>query len=198
MPNITVNDIVSALGAPGNFIATTMSTNFQNILNTMNSNGLDSVNYGTSSFESRHISHEQIISQHFSNNAIVSAKLSDSAIIHPHINFASSDNGVRALQIGQLGDNIRACRFSQTYAFAGAATVSARAEFTNAIDGSPAYTATPVIAGEAQVQHTNTVNQFNEYRLTQLNSGTADFIIANSAGAPAAETVTLHLRAWGI
>jgi hypothetical protein len=131
MPNVTFNAITSADNTADNFIATVISTNFNNIATVVNSGGLDSVNYGLSSaltsntdgdaIMSSNVSHNQIVSQHLSNSLAASQKFGDSAVMSkhfadgavvpaklnsgcvqaPNIDYNSGDNGVRMLQIGE-------------------------------------------------------------------------------------------------
>jgi hypothetical protein len=86
----------------------------------------------------------------------VSAKISDSQIVHAKMNFQSSDSGVRVIQIGDVASNlpsngVMAIRISEALNIA-ANKLTATHYFSDAIDGNPAFTTTPVLCAEPIVQ----------------------------------------------
>ncbi len=167
---------ISAYGAisSGNAVlASVVSDNFTKIAAAVNSNALNSQNYGQSAILSQHISTAAIQSQHISNSAVVSAHIGNNAIQSQHISnsvvqsnhievgairqnhmiYKSSDSGVRIVQIGDVASNMPAggVRFSRiTAAISQSDTVKVPVTYVYsnvAVDGDPGFTADPILAG---------------------------------------------------
>ncbi len=215
MPNITVNNIVSASGGGGNFIASTVSANWSaagGVVAVINSNGLDSVNYGISSdgnaILSSNISANAVLSQHIGLDAVVSDKLSDNAIVHRAMNFNSSDSGVKVVQIGSaianngiaLGRYSFAAVYTVTTAGTPANSASQRIVFSNTdqvLDGNPRFTSPPTPRGEILFSGANAgaLNGPDMAQITALNSVSCDFVFRYFAAGT--HSVTAHCEFWG-
>ncbi len=133
-------------------LASVVSNNFSQVLVAVNSNALNSDNYGQSSILSQHVSTGAILSQHISNSQVNEAKISDSAVVHAKMNFASTDSGVRVVQIGDEASDMPAGgviggRLTQTLVLSTDANYSVTHTFADCADGDPAFTAAPVLCG---------------------------------------------------
>ena len=143
-----ISDIVN-INSGDAVLASVVSGNFSEILVAVNSNALDSDNYGQSSVLSQHISTNAILSQHISNSQIVSGKISDNAVVHDKLNFASASDGVRVLQIGAASSDlpangVAACRLSNTQ------SLDSTSQLTVTLLGVMASTATPPLLRRQQ------------------------------------------------
>ena len=198
MANIASFDAIKSGDA---VLASVVSNNFTKIAAAVNSNALDSNNYGISSILSQHISTGQIVSQHILAGGVGSANLGQKAVVHDKMNFASSDGGVRVLQIGDAASNmpangVIAGRYSQTLAITHTdGTAEQTFAFTNAIDGSPGFTGTPQVGNPAFLVPAATDSAPVAYNLTALNSNSAVFQYVFSATQNI--TVTTNLIAVG-
>lgn len=179
MANVSYNAVVSASGGAGNFDASVMwstnatfTGNFNAVTDQVNGN-LNSINYSVSGFQSSNIAKNAILSQHISNNAVLSAKIGDAAVVNTHMNYLSSDNGARVVQAGKAGLNV--CRVSKTFAIAAADSGSSNITFiwTNAIDGNPGFTATPVPLSVPIAQGPSIGTPYRWWKITSINSVSA-------------------------
>lgn len=196
MANIASFDAINAGDA---VLASVVSNNFAKIAAAVNSNALDSNNYGISSILSQHISTGQIVSQHIFDGAVGSANLEEEAVVHAKVNFASSDGGVRILQIGDAASNmpangVIAGRYSQTLAIAGS-TAAETFVFINALDGDPGFTGPPQVGNPMFIVLSATDSSPVAYNLSAINSLQAEFQYVFSAAQTI--TVTTNLIAVG-
>lgn len=200
MANIANFDGIASGDAP---LASVVSNNFTKIAAAINSNALNSDNYGISSIKSQHISTAQILSQHLANEAVVADNLSAGAVVHAKVNFASSDDGVRALQIGSVSSDmpvhgVIAGRYTQTVAIASTAvTLAQTIAWTDAIDGNPGFTGNPQFGNPMFQVSATDLSAPVAYNVTSLNSVNAIFAYAFSASAGTAHTATVNLVAVG-
>ena len=225
MPNITFNNIASDVSSNANFVAASVSTNFNNVTAAVNNFNLDSVNYGLSTagdaFLSNHFSAKAIVSQHISAGAVVSQKLSNNAVVSRHISANavvseklsnssvvashainySNDSGVRAVQAGPNlpAGGVALARYEQSVGVSLAAdpyTATMAISYSDAVDGDPGFTDTPVFLGEPIVTNINIVNGQKLAFITANNSLSCAIFISYQ---PAIQTVTLtyHIQVIG-
>jgi hypothetical protein len=188
MPNVTFNAITSG----ANFIAASVSVNFTNVSAIINNHGLDSDNYGASAILSQHVGPGAIISAHISNSQVVSQKISSSQLRHQHMNYQSSDGGVRLLRLGALANGQMIARIStaltqlsQTFAVA----------WSDAVDGNPGFTTTPVLLYTPAIQAANSVSFYTATNCYSINSSGATFAVSQTAAGT--QSATVHLLAMG-
>jgi hypothetical protein len=189
----------NAISSGDDVLASVVSDNFDKISAAINSNALDSDNYGLSSILSQHISTGAILSQHFSNSAIVSQKIATSAVVNTHMNYASASGGVRAVQVPSAPPalGVIAARVSQTMTLtASASATTAAIQFSDCPDGSPAFTATPQV-GIPAIIATGSDVQTPHIQLTGLDSDGAQFLFVWSATTNVNLAYTLHVGAMG-
>jgi len=189
MATLTLNNIVSATGSPGNFDAAPFSTNCKNISTVLDSQ-LDSANYSTQGF----------LSQHVQNNAIQSAKISDSQVVvgkigsqqvgegfPPKMEFRTASDGVRAVR---AVNSLIVQRLSWTQAVENAGTsvddrwISTVVVYSdNNPDGHIAYTSAPSIMANP-MQHPDTsvasVNAPYYWIVSDVNNTSCTFRWYNS------------------
>lgn len=200
MPNIVYGNMIVAGDA---VLASVVSDNLTAITAVVNASNLDSVNYGVSSVQSSNITTNAILSQHISNSQVVSAKISNSQIVQAKMNYQSSDAGARVLQIGDVASNLPAnglqmIRMSGTLTMvSNTANVKATHVFTDALDGDPAFTATPVLAGEPVVQGSTDFVGPDGVFVNTLNSLSAIVTYNFSASQGQAETFTYNFAVIG-
>jgi len=185
VPNITVTSIVSAVGAPGNFKASVISNNFTQLVAVLNSRGLDSVNYGVSSFLSQHFGNGVVLSDHLGATVVASPQFAAVAVVEKNINRASSDGGVRVLRAGPRADKLALARLTQVVAInipgGGISSASFRLQFSNAFEGTPGWTVEPTIVavpGFSAVFPVGSV--FEGVCMTAIDSAKADFVVYSS------------------
>ncbi len=198
MANIQNFNVISS---GDSVLATVVSKNFSYIEQVLNSNGLDSDNYGVSTVLSQHVRTNAILSQHISDNAVVAAKITAGAIIHSKLNLSSVSDGVRVLQVGAAASDMPAggvmhARMTQTFA-TGASTGTQGFTFSDAIDGDPVFTADPQPGYPMFEVGASTDSGPIAMNLTGLNSLTAGFSYVWSAADAAAPTATVHLVVAG-
>ena len=133
-------------------LASVVSNNFSQIVVAVNSNALNSQNYGVSSIKSQNIGTGAILSQHIGQLQVGSAKIADGGVVHSKLNFKSSDGGVRLIQVGAAASNMPAngvefVRVSKTYNLS-ANPVTVILEFSNGMEGAAGFTASPTVLGE--------------------------------------------------
>lgn len=143
--------------------ASVVSNNFAQIESAINSNALNSQNYSSSGLYGSHIQSSQVQSLHFGNGAVYSSHLPTSVIVESHMNYKSSDNGVRVARVGGVASNmpaygVQAARYLVAATYASDAALQAASSdavrhevsvaFTNAFADSPAFTAAPYFLGE--------------------------------------------------
>ncbi len=191
---------MSAINSGDAVLASVISNNFSQILVAVNSSALDSDNYGLSAIQSAHISTNAILSQHISNSQIVSAKISNNAVVHDKVNFASSDNGVRVLQIGAASSDmpaggVIAARLTQTISMNSVSTATARFNWSDALDGDPGFTADPQVANPAYKVSVSSHSAPVAIQMTAVDSVSADFRFVYSATL--IHTATVHVIAEG-
>lgn len=207
MPNVTFNNIVSASGGTGNFIASVISTNYNNVATIMNSGGLDSDNYGVSAIKSSNIVHNAIAGvSHMADNAIVSAKIKDSTMRNREFHFGglAGEAVVRIVQLGAGADNNKHHRISAVYTSPGSSTsLTPALQFSDALDwgatDSP-FTETPVIAAAPALQMGvggTASNRPVNIALTTMNSVSADIVVALSGTQAASFSYTVNVDVWG-
>jgi hypothetical protein len=213
-------DAYNAISSGDAVLATVVSGNFSKIEAAINSNALNSENYGQSSILSDHISTNQILSQHLadgavvsakiSDNAVVSAKISDSAVVkgkiganaitQGHMLFNTTDDGVRAVQIGAAASDLPAggvhnARLTKEVEQS-ASIMSVTFNFSDAIDGNPAFTAIPIVCGNpVAVVSASTVIPPEKYQLINTASESMEIMMRWAASADA--TMTFHVAVQG-
>lgn len=190
MPNIVYPNMVVGGDA---VLATVVSDNLTAITAVVNASNLDSVNYGVSSVQSSNITTNAILSQHISASQVVSAKISNSQIVHAKMNFISSDAGVRVVQIGATASDLpvnglQLARMSGTLnLISNSISVSAAHVFSDALDGNPAFTTTPTMAGDPSIQGASILAGQEGVSINTLNSLSAlltyDWSASRSADA---------------
>lgn len=224
MANVTFNSIASSTSTAGNFKASEMwsshatyTGNFNAVTDQVNGN-LDSINYSVSGFQSSNIAKNAILSQHITNNAVLSDKIGDGAIVDNHMNFQSTDSGVRAVQIGKAGLKYHRYEILVTttitagatgyygflVSFAGSRTASviphAGASYTYTVtplDGDPGFTENPVMLRAAQ-SHGGAATQFGLHqRITSLNSISCEIEFFQTSAGTGNYPQTFHLAAVG-
>lgn len=202
MSGVTFNAITTAASGAANFIASdlySVSTdgankgNFNLLVGALNSGAMNSVNYSNSAFLSQHFSIGQIISQHISNSQVKSQHVSASAIRSSHLNFKSSDNGVRAVQIGAHG--LKGCVVTNSFSGSlGATTHSDNFMFSDALQGDPSFTDTPTIAGRPLFQTLSTGHKGAQHAIaTAINSVSVDMIYGSADAGTVTYTVFLEV-----
>lgn len=196
MANISA---ISAINTGDAVLASVVSNNFSQVLVAVNSSALNSQNYGISSIRSSNLSTDAVLSQHISNSQVVSQKISDNAVVHAKIDFASSDNGARILQIGAASSDmplngVIGARITQTLAIA-ASTATQRIQWSDAIDGNPGFTGNPQVGTPQFVVAASTDSAPVAIQMTALDSVSADFRYVFSAGLT--HTATVHVCAEG-
>jgi len=87
-------------------LATVVSNNFDKIVEALNSNALNSENYGISAVKSQNIDSNAILSQHISNSQIASQHISSNAVRHANVEFATASDGLRVVQVGNSASNL--------------------------------------------------------------------------------------------
>lgn len=143
--------------------AATVQSNFDKIASAINSNALNSDNYGLSAVVSANISNSAIESQHFANSQIGYDKISETQVInHNMMNFNSSDGGVMVMQLGGTdstgypASGVRIARLTKaisiTDEYATWAPISFGISFSDAVDGNPQFTTTPVFLGVPAIE----------------------------------------------
>jgi len=187
-----------------------MSNNYTHIADVINSGGLDSDNYGASAIESTHIAVSQIISSHLANNCVVSQKFTDGAIVAKHVNYASSDGGVQVLRVGSASQPTNGCemvRVTKSFGVTNSGGLQPQKDFTfswsEAVDGNPSFTATPVIMGMPMIEMptSNPVRWARNWAnyISSIDSDGMTFTV--KSGNPwvvvFTETVTMHVVAMG-
>ncbi len=219
MANISAYDAISSGDA---VLASVVSGNFTKIAAAVNSNALNSQNYGQSSILSQHISTEAIQSQHISNSAVVSQHIANNAVQSQHISnsvvqsnhievgairqnhmiYASNDSGVRIVQIGDVASNmpaggVRFARISVTVTQSDTVKVTVTYVYSNvAVDGDPAFTNDPIIAGNPIFQFGATSDE-GPYRhaISAINSVSA--VIVHEFSGSQAATGTVNFGVLG-
>lgn len=208
MSGVTFNAITTAASGAANFIASdlySVSTdgankgNFNMLVGALNSGAMNSVNYSNSAFLSNHVSASQIVSQHISGSQVVQAHLSSEAIRNDHMLYQSSDNGVRMFRVGQTNppDNLMGAKINQSFVstiLGGTLTLSQRILFSNADEGDPGFTDTPILAGRPMFQSLSSGHRGAEYvLLTAINSTAADFIYGFEGAGTKTHTVMIEV-----
>lgn len=209
MPNVTFNAIASVSGGTGNFIASVISTNYNNVATVINSRGLDSDNYGASAILGGNIGHIAILgivggtNFHMASSAVVSQKLANNAVLHKHLmKLGSSNDLVRTIFLGVGAKGNKHQRYSVTYQAAAVTKDTVTVQFSDALDwgtsDSP-FTETPVIAAVPAVQVSQTDpadNQVINVRVTNIDSVSAVFIVEKNTDVTL-RTATMNFEAWG-
>jgi hypothetical protein len=182
-------------------LATVVSNNFDKIKAAINSNALNSENYGRSAVKSQNIDANAVLSQHISNSQILSQHLSNNAVVHDKLNFASASDGARILQIGAGAASMPAggvamCAVTQAATMASNATSLALThEYTDGIWGDPGYTGPPTIGGAPIFQQLPAaVPGPMEQRMSEIDSASCVMIYHYSASAGSVVSITAHAR----
>ena len=199
MPNVTFNNIVSSSGGTGNFVATAISTNFNNVSATAAT--FDSINYSGSAIVSSNISSAAILSQHIGNDAVLSNHISAGAVVNTHLNFASSDSGVRVVQCGSStpAGGVHIARYTKewelTLAGTGPFSATLAASFSDAVEGDPKFTANPVFLAQPLMALGLAATHAPLYiALTALNSVSCAFVASwQPQGVTATYTFHFHV-----
>ena len=162
MSNISsMSNIESGTQDSNRCYASVVSNNFSQIETAINSNALNSDNYGESQVRSNHISESQLQSYHISDGAVVREKLQASvAIQESHINWASSANGVKLLRISTNipAGGIEVARYSTTGVQSSGSSGTIRSmtwqlAFSDAIDGAPSFSEAPTFIAQPIIQY---------------------------------------------
>ena len=196
----TISDM-SAINADDNVNADVVSNNFSQIEVAINSNALDSTNYGLSAILASHIATKAILSQHLSDSAVAANKINTLAIVHGKVNYASSDNGVRVLQVGSISSNMPAngvfgARVSETIAITTDDQPFTH-HFSKSPEGDPGFTATPIINGTPLVQFSNSTDIApTSVIISAMDSKSCKALYNFSATQNA--TATVHFGVWGV
>lgn len=156
MGNVSFISIVTSSGGAGNFIASVVSRNFQNLVSAMNSGSLNSDNYGTGTngFQSQHIAVGNVVSNHFSDSQFIAGKVATSQILHSHIFYRTSDSGIMALQMPKNGPagGMRFAQVTHPATFTtGPAVVTDQwtvVYSSQGLYGNPGFVSTPYLLGK--------------------------------------------------
>lgn len=200
MPNVTFNNIVSSSGGTGNFVATVISTNFNNVSATAAT--FDSINYSGSAMVSSNISSAAVVSQHIVNDAVRSNHISAGAIVNTHLNFNSAASGVRVVQCGTTppAGGVVIARYTAAFPIALTDPFSASVgiSFSDAADGDPKFTASPVFLGEPLIDPAGLGSARGHFyiNLTAINSVSCA-IVASWRPGTITETETYHFHVAG-
>ncbi len=200
MPNIVYPNAIVAGDA---VLASVVSNNFTAITAVVNNSNLNSVNYGVSSVQSSNITTGAIQSQHISASQVVSAKISNSQIVHAKMNFISSDGGVRVVQIGATASDLpvnglQLARMSGTLNLvSNSESVAATHVFSDALDGDPAFTAPPTMAGDPSIQGASILAGQEGASINTLNSLSVLLTYDWSASRSADAIFTYHFAVMG-
>jgi hypothetical protein len=209
MSDVTFENVVSSSGGTGNFIASVVSTNFNNVMVAVNSGGMNSDNYGFSSagsgFESSNISINQVVSQHITNDAVVSQKFADSAVAKKKMEFRTASNGVLALQLGPKptpAGGVMQARMSHSYTFSETypTTITLTVQYSDAYDGDPGFTEAPIFMGEPLIDTFGTaVNQYpRNFKVVANDSASCQLgVYFDGVVSPAAGTNTVNFEVMG-
>ena len=196
MANIESFNVINA----GDFVfASVVSENFTRIAAAINSNNLNSENYGVSSVRSQNIQTAAIGVGHIQQNAVVAFHISAGAVLHEKVQFASNADGVRILQIGAASSDMPANgviggRYTNTLAVA-ASTASHNIAFSDALDGAPGFTGDPQFGVVGfQVAAASDEAPFSNV-FTALDSVSVDISYQWTAGVT--QTMTVHAFAEG-
>jgi hypothetical protein len=203
VPNVTFINIVSTTGAPGNFRASAMSTNFNNVARYANVTniGFDSVNYATDSkgFNSNHIATAQFGSQHLTDGAVASGKLSQHAIGQAKVNFLSALSGPMIVQAPSGGASSflpHIFRCSKTWS----ASTTGISSFvitwiysSHAIDGTQTYAPKPIPVGGPVVLQSvaSASNAISQHGIVSMDADQC-YVRVHFGIAAQQSTITLH------
>lgn len=109
MANISGYGAIASGTASSNLcLASVMSNNFAQIETAINSNKLNSDNYGASALLGSHINTSQIQSYHISAGQIRGTNIVSGILVESHMNYASSADGVRVLRVGGVSSDMPA------------------------------------------------------------------------------------------
>ena len=191
---------MSAINSGDAVLAEPVSNNFSQIVAAINSNALDGNNYGESTIKSQHISTNAILAAHLTAGAVVSQKIATEAVIHPHINYKSSDNGVRFVRIGASASDMPAsgvemARVTGTLAVA-ASTATFSVAWSSAMEGDPAFTAPPEPMGMPGWKVSDTDHHAPRMLWVTAITDTGVTVSADWSAALTA-TLTYHMMAVG-
>ncbi len=211
MAEVSFHGIVSAVQSDSNHIAASIWSdvgalsaqgNFNQVMNAVNANNLNSKNYGISSdgngFLSQHFSVGQIRSDHISDSAVVAEKVNDGAVLHDNLNLKSSDNGVRVLQVGEA--QLKGVRVSQvqTVTITGSPwTYSAGVTFSDSPEGDPGFIKAPILMGVPFLERQAAVLVDIGVKITALDKTSVAFLITSGASGPGSESYTINIVAMG-
>ena len=183
-------------------LASVVSNNFSQIATAVNSNRLNSENYGVAAVMSQNILTAEMKSSHVSNSQVYSTHFSAVTFRESHVNYKSSDAGARFLRLGPTFASLPAkgmeiARYSSAMTFT-SGTDNSHSEswsfsFNQAIDGAPSFITTPHIFAQPYFMYTGTLanvtSQGQRYRqISSINSSGCSvvfsFIIDFSQNAP--------------
>lgn len=109
MSNVSsMSPIVDGTATSNLCLASVVSANFSKFIPAINSNALNSQNYGISQVRSEHILTSEFKSTHLSNSQVYSVHFSNVTFRESHVNYASSATGARFLRIGPTNASVPA------------------------------------------------------------------------------------------
>jgi hypothetical protein len=172
------------------------------------SDNFDACVSGINTVENAQLASNCVLSSNISNNAIIAAKISGNQILQAALQFNSGSGGVQVERIGTAPpvNGLMMARYSNTFAIdsvASGCSASAIVSWNQAIDGNPAYTTTPIMAGIPMVALGNTATDIVagiDYSIVvqSINSEAVSFQynVVTNAGTVAI-TATAHFAAHG-
>lgn len=177
MPNVTFVEIASSSGGTGNFIASAISTNFNNVrtlANTVLGGGFDNDNYATNSsgFGSAYISTGQINSGHLTSGAIASGKFSETTLGNTNFDYVSANAGVMAVKYASGYQSLaKFCMATMTKSWTGnVQTLVMTFSYPDAVYGNPGFTTTPEPVGWPVVSQLETMTSGQGIRQCAITS----------------------------
>ena len=184
----------SAISSGAAILAEVVSTNFDKIRVVLDNGGLNSVNYGDGT----------IVSAKLADGAVVADKVSASQIRSQHMDFRQASSGVRVVQFANAAsafpaNGVRLARVTATFAIvSNVTTASQTISFSQAMDGDPAFTATPGLMGvPVGVMALSDYPSPSQYDVHSVNSDSMVCSYTFAATRSANATVTVHVGAVG-
>lgn len=192
---------LSAVRSGDSPLADVMSNNFNQAVIAINSNALDSNNYGLSNIASNHIANVAIRNAHLVQSAIGSQHIADNAVINADVKYEQENAGVKILRIGDVASNMPAngvgmVRISHTFSQDSFNSYVATISWNEAQDGFNSFTATPLIAGEPVFNITDS-SDYGAYHCNLIGLDSVSCQIMMSWTQTEDRVVTCYIQAVG-
>jgi len=195
---MAVLSYTAGISASQTVLASPVSDIFSRISTVMDSS-LDSANYKNSSVLSQHIGNNAVLSQHISDGQVVSQKIAALAVRETNMEYRTASGGARVLRLGSAPagvNGIAVARLSETHTVS-SSVFSTSYLWSDAVDGSPGFTTTPVMMGNPMWQVANSTNTaYYRMEVNQINSTGVEVNYFMSA-TQAQFTATVHIGALG-